>query len=413
MGFTLNGNFILTGISVTYSAKFNGLELGFLFTIKNKIGGSMKLKALLFFSLIFVSFCFVETIAQTFQTGKIAITMNEFGRVRVIKDSIAGVRQIDRSSFLAGINRESVFSYRRSAEAEDSMKNVVNPAISHYEIAGSVNSSYDESGFSPDLLVKHNVYGWDGDAFVLVKFTVINRESSEKNTILGMEMISQLDGSYGLETIEYLDGSGVIAQYRLPTSTHVGYKIISQPMTTLKTFEWYNRYDTSVVDLYTWLNYRQIDTLYDSGGDGAVVVFSQDPVLIAAGDSAVMWVGISIGANKAEIETNMNLAENRYNTVTSVKELNSAIPSAYELEQNYPNPFNPSTTIRFNIPQKDYVSLKVYDILGNEVADLLSNTFEAGSHSINFNAGKLASGIYFYQLITSGYSETKKMNLLK
>jgi hypothetical protein len=412
MGFTFNGNLIHSGISVTYSAKFNGLELGFNNNI-NKIGGSMKLKKLLFFSLFLFSICFGEILAQTFQTGKIAITMNDYGRVRVIKDSVAGVQQIDRSSFLAGISRESVFSYRRSAESEDSMRNVVNPAISDYEIYGSINNSYDETGFSPDLLVKHNVYGWDGEAFALVKFTVVNREASEKNTILGMEMISRLDGSYGLETVEHLDESGVIAQYRLPSSTHVGYKILSQPMTTLKIFEWYNRYDTSSVDLFSWLAYRQIDTLYDSGGDGAVVVFSQDAVNIAAGDSAELWVGISIGENKEEIASNMNLAEARYNTVTSVKEINSALPSAYDLKQNYPNPFNPSTMIRFNIPQKDYVSLKVYDILGNEVANLLSNTLDAGSHQINFNAGKLSSGIYFYQFITGSYSETKKMNLIK
>ena len=94
----------------------------------------------------------------------------------------------------------------------------------------------------------------------------------------------------------------------------------------------------------------------------------------------------------------------------------STIADNYELKQNYPNPFNPSTIITFSIPKKENVSLIVYDVLGNEVADLLKNeTLNTGSYSYEFNADKynLSSGVYFYKLSTSDFSTLKKMIFIK
>ena len=85
----------------------------------------------------------------------------------------------------------------------------------------------------------------------------------------------------------------------------------------------------------------------------------------------------------------------------------------YKLLQNYPNPFNPTATIAYEIPQTGFVSLKVYDILGREVATLVNEEKPAGSYEVQFNASGLTSGIYFYQLKADGYSETNKMILLK
>ncbi len=86
----------------------------------------------------------------------------------------------------------------------------------------------------------------------------------------------------------------------------------------------------------------------------------------------------------------------------------------YSLQQNYPNPFNPTTTIKYSIPTgNNFVSLKVYDILGNEVATLINEGKPAGEYKVNFNASKLASGIYFYQLKAGTFVRTKKMILLK
>jgi len=294
------------------------------------------------------------------------------------------------------------------------MKNVLNPAISDHEIYGSVNNAGDTTLYqSPDFIVKHNVYGWDGTAYALVKFTCINREPSAQNTVLGMEIISQLDGSYGLEVVYWLPDTKIISQYRPDTSTYVGYKLLSAPTTTVKVIDWYDGYNTVNRDLFAWFTYNQIDTLFESGGDGAVAFFSQDAVNIASGDSAIMWVAISLGADENEMVANMNLAETRYNTITEIEEITSAPPVDYQLLQNYPNPFNPSTAIQFRIARPELVSLKVFDVLGNEVAILIHREFNAGSYTYNFKADNLSSGIYFYRITAGNYSETKKMNLLK
>ncbi|MBK7157638.1 MAG: T9SS type A sorting domain-containing protein [Ignavibacteria bacterium] len=88
-------------------------------------------------------------------------------------------------------------------------------------------------------------------------------------------------------------------------------------------------------------------------------------------------------------------------------------PERYELSQNYPNPFNPSTKINFSIPKQSFVSLKIYDMLGKEVSQLVSEIKTAGVYSIDFNALNLSSGTYFYQLKAGEFSDIKRMMLIK
>ncbi|MEJ2495471.1 MAG: T9SS type A sorting domain-containing protein [Ignavibacteriaceae bacterium] len=99
--------------------------------------------------------------------------------------------------------------------------------------------------------------------------------------------------------------------------------------------------------------------------------------------------------------------------VTSVEDISSVTPDRYTLSQNYPNPFNPSTTISFTIPDNELVSLKIYNVLGSEVATLISQNLTAGEYNFNFEASNLASGIYFYELKAGNFAQIKKMNLLK
>ncbi len=88
-------------------------------------------------------------------------------------------------------------------------------------------------------------------------------------------------------------------------------------------------------------------------------------------------------------------------------------PSVFALEQNYPNPFNPSTMISYSIPQNSFVTIKVYDIIGNEVATLVNQTQEAGKYDIRFDANNLSNGVYLYSIKTDNFTSTKKMILLK
>jgi len=88
-------------------------------------------------------------------------------------------------------------------------------------------------------------------------------------------------------------------------------------------------------------------------------------------------------------------------------------PRDYSLSQNYPNPFNPSTTIRYTLPAASRTTLRVFDILGREVATLVDADQDKGEHIVNFDLSGLSSGIYFYTLQAVGYTETKRMMLLK
>jgi hypothetical protein len=96
-----------------------------------------------------------------------------------------------------------------------------------------------------------------------------------------------------------------------------------------------------------------------------------------------------------------------------VANINSEIPTEYNLEQNYPNPFNPITTIQFSLPEQSFVRLEVFNALGEKVSTLVSEELNAGNYKHEWNAENLSSGIYFYRMNTDKFSEIKKMILLK
>jgi hypothetical protein len=99
-------------------------------------------------------------------------------------------------------------------------------------------------------------------------------------------------------------------------------------------------------------------------------------------------------------------------TITDVEE-EETIPTVFKLEQNYPNPFNPSTKIKFAVPEKSNVLIKVYDILGSEVATLVNEEIDAGWYENNFNAVGLSSGVYLFRMEAGNYVSTKKMIMLR
>jgi hypothetical protein len=86
---------------------------------------------------------------------------------------------------------------------------------------------------------------------------------------------------------------------------------------------------------------------------------------------------------------------------------------AYALAQNYPNPFNPKTTIEFDLPHAGYVTLKVYNVLGEEVATLVASNHAAGTFNVSWDASDRPSGVYFYRLTAGEYVQTKKAVLMK
>mgnify|MGYP001160622486 CR=1 FL=1 len=99
-------------------------------------------------------------------------------------------------------------------------------------------------------------------------------------------------------------------------------------------------------------------------------------------------------------------------TITDVED-EEIIPTVFKLEQNYPNPFNPSTKIKFAVPEKNNVLIKIYDILGSEVATLVNEEMDAGWYEKDFNAEGLSSGVYLFRMEAGSYVSTKKMIYLR
>jgi len=102
-----------------------------------------------------------------------------------------------------------------------------------------------------------------------------------------------------------------------------------------------------------------------------------------------------------------------YGTFVSVEYYNSCLLKSFNLYQNFPNPFNSATVIKYSIPQRSNVTLKIYDILGNEVSTLVYEEKGRGVYTVNFNANNLASGLYLYRIQAGSFIDTKKMILLK
>jgi hypothetical protein len=109
-----------------------------------------------------------------------------------------------------------------------------------------------------------------------------------------------------------------------------------------------------------------------------------------------------------QIDYNGNIEYHNLNSEVVI-----GIPTAFSLRQNYPNPFNPSTTINFDMPKDGFVTLKVYNTSGKEVASLVNETRAAGYHTVSFNAANLSSGVYYYRLESEGVSKVMKMALIK
>ena len=152
-----------------------------------------------------------------------------------------------------------------------------------------------------------------------------------------------------------------------------------------------------------------------SGGDKAWLedasgILLDSIVIPAITDTAASYGRLPDGSDNWQILNPRTRGTS--NGATSIDEETNII-SEFRLNQNFPNPFNPSTTISYQIAQTGFVTLKVFNILGKQVASLVNEIQSAGSYKIEFNGKNLNSGIYFYQLNAGSFSETKKFTLMK
>lgn len=123
-------------------------------------------------------------------------------------------------------------------------------------------------------------------------------------------------------------------------------------------------------------------------------------------------IGI-LGSGKSYWIDSAKVNDTIFSNMTDVKVNNEPIKSEFVLHQNYPNPFNPKTSINYSIPKSCFVSIKIYDVTGREIASLVNEEKLSGNYKVSFNAANLSSGIYFYQMKVPKFTQTKKMLFVK
>jgi hypothetical protein len=160
---------------------------------------------------------------------------------------------------------------------------------------------------------------------------------------------------------------------------------------------------------------------------GADIYAGTDGGVFLSTNNGANWTAVSTGMSNASIHTFAVSGTNLYaagpdrglwkrplsEMVTLVESTPIDIPKQYSLGQNYPNPFNPSTTISFNLPSRSSVTLKIYDMLGKEIASLVNEELPPGAYSRTWNASGISSGVYFYHLKAGAFTETKRLILLR
>lgn len=163
-----------------------------------------------------------------------------------------------------------------------------------------------------------------------------------------------------------------------------------------------------------WINTRPNDQRFMQNTGPFVLKKGQEKEIIVA---YVLGIGTDPINSITEARRIDDLAQfffdNNFDETTDVKPQNEVLTNTFNLFQNYPNPFNPTTKIKYEIPKSVHVQLKVYDILGREIATLVNEQKPAGSYEVEFNASNLSNGVYFYELRTGDFRNIKKLVLLK
>lgn len=193
--------------------------------------------------------------------------------------------------------------------------------------------------------------------------------------------------------------------------------------------------NTDLGNQFSYMQSNGVDILLKGGGSGMLhhkyAIVDAEPY----GGTALVVTGSHNWSSAAETRNDENtliIKDNRIGNLyiqefaaryteaggtdpvlVSVNENGNGIPDNFNLSQNYPNPFNPTTTIAFSLPITNLVTLKVYNIIGQEVATLVNEELKAGNYTVNFNSNQLASSVYFYKLTAGSFTSVKKMTLMR
>jgi hypothetical protein len=249
------------------------------------------------------------------------------------------------------------------------------------------------------------IYTWDSSTKTVYTYTLSG--TLFKTTVLS-------SGSFG-PSLSFADGKIFVSDDgNYNTGTWYGYNVAGVLPVELSSWTG-NVASNGTVSLHWTTATEKNNAGFDVERSTDNVAFTKVG-FVAGNGTTTQSHSYSFTDNTASGKTYYRLRQVDYDgqyTYSGVLEINAASPSTFTLEQNYPNPFNPTTTIAYTLPKAAAVSLKLYDVLGREVATLVHQNLQAGRYTATVNASRLNSGIYFYKLDADGFSQTKKLTVLK
>lgn len=361
----------------------------------------------------------ITSSAVTFETGKILMLLDKFGRIEVYAPDL-DTKQISQITLLVGGYEESVFDYFGDAGEPDSSEgpHIDSVSFAGYTLTDTINNSYSNN--RPAYQVSYDVYGWDNAAYSIIKLNIKNIDSLYSyDAKPGFDIQPQIENEYGGEQYEYIADGDYFRIYKEDSLVYrnLGFKFLNSSTQSLVAIPWDRNYNSGDSILYKYLNYDSIITSFQSDTsdtNGLIIFTSTESTVIDTGESFDIYIAVAVGDSASDIASAMTAAEARYaNIITDIDPGETEVPNDYYLSQNYPNPFNPSTTIEYKIPSGNFVELKIYDVLGREVKTLVNEYKNSGAYKVSFDAGIFASGVYFYRLKAGNFVQTKKMLLMK
>ena len=384
--------------------------------------------------VVFLILFFTQNIlAQvSFGTGKIFVRVDDYAAIRIYSiDGGDTVQQLNRVSLLVCGDTNQVWDYWNDVDIVSASDTADTAFFGDYELKGEYNNGY--SDLPPKVIVDQSVFGWSNEAYSIIKATVTNKQDSAISSIVGLDIVQYMDSTWENDNIYFDNTNNMLVQYE---KHYAAVKILSEETTSAQIFDWYNEYSVDS-NYYNLLTEKTFDTeplkTNENGGAGILAGTLQN---LKSGQSKTIYFAIALGGSEQEMLNNIQAADQKFSVITDVGTNDSNIPLHFTLYQNYPNPFNPATTIKYSIPTRSVmlnsfqhlnnseipkrvrddnvnVSLKIYDILGREVATLVNQKQNPGKYEVEWDASNYPSGIYFYKLKSGNYVETKKMILLK
>ena len=353
-------------------------------------------------------------------TGKLGFQLSDYARVRINTPAFTGgLRQLNRASILAALDSGHVFDYTNDQNGVEPAS-LVSSTTADVEATVLTDNSY--SNEAPNIRVRVTVYGWNNDDFIITKYTVINYASTSYLLYLGVAMSPQPSNAYGGESVVYNATKKIAYFYRSGETPHLGVKVVGGDPYSFHVLDYdaYSPADPGSDNATDTTRYNMTalpgfdGPLMTASADGSIYNLNIGNRTIPSGDSTSFSVAYVFSNDSLGLLAACDSADARYAGVfTSVANSPKAVPDNFALFQNYPNPFNPSTMIAFTLKSSAPTTLKVYDVVGREVATLVNGQLNAGAHRTMFDARNLASGVYYYRIVSGTFSETRKMLLMK